>query len=143
MKTSFSALVICWLTVLAAAFVFGADSDTDNVSKDTISGFLKDFSDACSTQDIRKMESLFLPPDNTPEGENRNTQIEEMRKDWSQAKDSSQQVSVEFTHTVILVHALMEMHTGKGTLATIPVELKLSLDEDGYKIVSMNFMNDK
>lgn len=142
MKTGLSALVMCLLAVLVTVYIFGAESDANNDAKDQITGLLKEFAEACSTHDIKKMESLFLPSDNTPDGENRMNHIEEMRKDWSSAKDSNQQTSVEFTHTVILIRTLMEFDSGtnKGTLGTIPVEFKLSFDKDGYKIVSMEYL---
>ena len=96
------------------------------------------------------MEALFLPPDETADGKNRQQHIREIRKDWSTGKHKEKMI-VEFKKTQTLVHkgetlVRTEMSvSGSGGLPSVsgePLEFKVVFTSDGCKIAAMKYLDD-
>jgi len=117
------------------------DSEIPGEPQDPVSSMLDSFADAVVARDMRKAESLFLPPDDTPDGKNRERHIEEMKKDWSRATQRDPFAAVKFKNTTVLVHTQMVLVGKEAKPAVIPVEFKVSFGEDGYKIVAMKYLD--
>lgn len=106
---------------------------------DAVTTMLREFEAAVSALDADKAQKLFLTPDDTPDGKNRRKHIDEMRKDWSRAKEKGEKVAVEFKNAVILVRAEMFPGGAKAEAKAIPVEFKVKLTRDGCRILAMEY----
>ena len=94
---------------------------------------MKDFASAVSSLDAQKAEALFLVPDSTPDGTNRQAHIQEMRKDWTRVAAQGKKMTANFTNTVILVRTQMKGEESTGQ----PMEFKVAFTKEGLKIVAM------
>ena len=90
---------------------------------------------------MKGMEGLFVPPDDTPDGENRRKNIREMNKDWKRAKEAgAPKITVAFKNTVTTIRTEMVVGSDKVAARAIPVEIKVAFTKDGAKIVSLEYL---
>ena len=124
-----------------------AKAETEETAISEPGRVLADFSAATSKLDVVKAERLFLPPDETPAGQNRQVYLTELRKDWKRLKASGvkEGPSVQFKNTKKVLLTQMVIHSPdapkKGE--TREVAFTVALTEDGWKIVSMDYMRRK
>lgn len=127
---------------LALALAAGPQKPGVAIRRDALDQLLADLAAATSKLDIAKAERLFLPPDDTPAGENRQGHLSEMRKDWKRARESgaAQGPSVRFKNTrkVVLTQMVIRGPGGpREGQAVHEVEFTVAFTQDGWKIVSM------
>jgi hypothetical protein len=143
-----NAVVVIVCSVALVGLISSGRAQTDSKiegpqsPRDPISRFLADFSAAVSTSDVKKAEALFLAPDDSADGKNRSSHIQEMSKDWAGEKDKSRKMSVAFTNTTVLVRAEMVVTGEEAHPKPTPVEFKVLLGPDGCKIVSMTYLKE-
>ena len=142
-------LVFVLAIVTVASLVATSQAYTDvgaglntSTAGDAVSTMLREFEAAVSVFDVEKAQKLFLPPDDTPDGKNRQKHFDEMRKDWSRAKEKNEKVTVEFKNVVILVRAEMFPGGVKPEAKVTPVELKIKLTREGCRIVAMEYLKE-
>jgi hypothetical protein len=102
---------------------------------------LDTFAEAVANQNTETMITLFLAPDETPEGVNRKKHIDEMQKDW--AKDPfPDKLSVTFTNVAFdnksLLKADMVLTSTTEKIEMIAVNFKVRLSNNEWKIVMMD-----
>jgi hypothetical protein len=142
-------VLLVYSTALAFAVGQGASGPGPAASeKEALDQLLADFAAITARLDVDAAERLFLPPDGTAAGENRQAHLTELRKDWTRARESGAIAgpSVQFANTRTTVRAdtrviLAEMRiSGAGTTDSqvSEVEFVVALTKDGWKIVSMN-----
>jgi hypothetical protein len=97
------------------------------------------FGDAVATLDTESMISLFLAPDDTPEGLNRQKNIDEIRKDWANAS-AANGMRIAFENIQFDIKADMIISGGEavGNEKT-PVNLNVVLVNNEWKIETMNY----
>ena len=132
-------VVACFVSV-APAGAADAKKAAEATYVNPVDRMLKDFAAAVSALDAQKGEALFLPPDDTPDGKNRQGHLREMKKDWGKARERGQQMTVEFRNVVIVVRADMSMGGHEAEREPIPVELKVALTKEGCEIVAMKYL---
>ncbi len=141
-----TALIVC-STMLVFAFGQKAEKQGAAVKKDPLDALLADFAAATAKLDIEKAERLFLSPDETPAGKNRQAHLTELRKDWKRAKASGAKEgpSVQFKNTKKILRTQMVIRGPGGPKKgqTSEVEFSVALTEDGWKIVSMDYVRRK
>jgi hypothetical protein len=135
--------LVSFFVVFACSFaisVFSQEAGKPAVSDaDPLDRLLADFAAAVGKFDVEAAEKLFLPPDNTPDGQNRQGHISELRKDWTRAKaEGSQGLQVEFTNTRKVIRTDMRVSLPGGPKETSGMEFVVELTRDGWKIASMN-----
>lgn len=117
--------------------------------RSTVTEFLSAFADTTGDLDIERARSLFLPVDDSPEGQARARHIQELQKDWSRAKAKGESVAVSFgdpetrkldaERQRITIEADMRLRESEGSDSdAVPVEFTLQRTEDGLKIVSFD-----
>jgi len=136
-------LGVACLTGFALSKADGARQVDEAAFESPVDRMLKDVSAAISTLDVQKAEALFLPPDNTADGKNRQNHILEMKKDWKEAKERGQKMTVDFRNTVTIVRTEMFAVEEETEAEPITVELKVTFTKDGCKIVSMKYVEKK
>ena len=139
-------VLICLAVVYTFAPTNAEDAEDREVAEapfvSAVDQMLKDFAAAVSTSDARKAEGLFVPPDDTLDGKNRQDHIREMKKDWKRSKERGQKMTVEFTNTVIIVRTKMLAGGDEGEAQPIPLEFKVALTKDGCKILAMKYLKE-
>ena len=140
--TCLTFLFVCWTTL---PFVFAEETDQPKTSvmTDPLDRVLAELAAAAGTFDVERAEKLFLPPDETAEGKNRQAHLAEIRKDWSRAKEggAKEGISVRFENAKKILRTQMVV-SGPGSTEEaerMDVELTVTLTKDGWKIVSMEF----
>ena len=134
------ALFVCSIL----AFAVAQEPLTPEVvaEKDALDRLLTDFAAATAKLDIDNAEKLFLPPNNTAAGKNRESHLSELRKDWTLAKESGANVgpSVQFKNTnkIIRTEMLIGGPGGPQEGQSRKVEFTVAFTKDGWKIVSMD-----
>lgn len=106
-------------------------------------GVLKQFHMATVNLDVRQLEAVFLPPDDTSAGKNRRRHLEEARKDFAKLRDSGGQMSLEFED-------IKQQPAEKGFVISttikdvadkdkppLPVDIDVVQTDDGWKIAKM------
>jgi hypothetical protein len=135
------ALLVC-STVLAFAVAQEPPKPEVATEKDALDRLLTDFAAATAKLDIDKAEKLFLPPDDTAAGKNRQAHLSELRKDWKRAKESGANAgpSVQFKNTkkIIRTQMLIGGPGGPQERQVSEVEFTVAFTKDGWKIVSMD-----
>jgi hypothetical protein len=135
----------CALFICSAALAFGFAQQPATsgavTEADALDRLLTDFATATATLDVAGAESLFLPPDDTADGRNRQANLSELRKDWQRARESGASVgpAVQFRNVQKIVRADMLINgpggPKEGTVSE--VEFTAAFTKDGWKIVSM------
>ncbi len=103
-----------------------------------IQTLLDTFSEAVANRNTESMIGLFVAPDGTPEGQNRQNNIDEMKKDWTNVSEPAMAITfsnVKFDNESHL-EADMSASVGNET-ETMKFEVRLLNNE--WKIVTMNF----
>lgn len=143
MKTRRFVVLSCLITVCAISFALADAQDTkkDNgVDESPVDQMLRDFASAVSNLDAKQAEALFLAPDDTPDGKNRQSHLQEMKKDWKRAGEREQKMTVIFKDTVTTVRTEMLIGGDEAEAEPIPVEFKVVFTKDGCKIVAMKYL---
>ena len=134
------AFLVC-STVLAFAFAQEPEKPGVTIKKDALDELLADFAAATAKLDIAKAETLFLAPDDTAAGQNRQGHLSELRKDWKRAKESGvkEGPSVQFKNTKKVIRTQMHIRGPGGPKEgdVSEVEFTVVFTKDGWKIVSM------
>jgi hypothetical protein len=106
-----------------------------------IQTLLDTFSEAVANRNIESIIGLFVAPDGTPEGQNRQNNIDEMKKDWANASKPAMAISfsnVKFDNESHLEADMSVADASVGNArATMKFEVRLLNNE--WKIVTMNF----
>jgi len=138
--TCVTLLLVC-STVLAFEFAQEPEKQGAPVKKDPLDELLADFTAATGKLDIERAERLFLPPDDTPGGKNRQAHLSELRKDWNRAKESGAKEgpSVQFKNTKKVIRTQMVISGPGGPKEgySSEVEFTVAFTKDGWRIVSM------
>ena len=106
-----------------------------------IQTLLDTFSQAVANRNTESMINLFMAPDDTPEGQNRQNHIDEMKKDWANASGPAMAISfsnVKFDNESDL-EADMIVAGSSTDNPGITVKFKVCLVNNEWKIVSMNY----
>ena len=143
MKTRKLVILPCLTAVCFILFALAGAQDTkksDVVDESPVDQMLRDFATAVSTLDAKKAEALFLPRDDTPDGKNRQSHLQEMEKDWKRARERKQKMTVTFKNTVTTVRTEMLVGGDEAEAKPIPVEFKVVITKEGCKIVAMNYL---
>ncbi len=119
------------------AVAVAQDAERENLAADPVETLLADFVAAVYDLDVEKAESLFLPPDKSPAGKNRQSHIAEIKKDWTRAQ---KHLSVEFRDTRKIVQTTMVVRENDAKPESVPVEFVVAFTKQGCKIVSMNHL---
>lgn len=130
MKLHKSGIVTC-LIIICSSF---ATADTKPIK--SVDQLLNEFATNVSKLDVKQMRTIFLPPDTTPDGKNRQKHLHEMERDWSSGHKG---FTVAFKNSAITIKTTMVVNRGKES-ESVPVEFKIVKTKDGYKIASMNFV---
>lgn len=102
----------------------------------SIDQLLTDFDSAVKAGNLSSMEQLFLPSDDTDDGQNRQSNLAELRKDWKE-KQYGPPVQLETTSAVIKLQMTDRDPDGPPTARVSEIELKLVRTENGWRIASM------
>lgn len=102
----------------------------------SIDQLLTDFDSAVKTADLSSMEQLFLPSDDSDDGQRRQSILAELRKDWKE-KQYGPPVQLETTNAVIKLQMTDRDPDGPPTARVSEIELKLVRTENGWRIASM------
>ena len=133
-------LFVC-SAALAFAFGQGAAGPGEATETDAFDRLLADFAAITAKLDVDAAEKLFVPPDSTAAGQNRQAHLTELRKDWKRAKESGASAgpSVQFINPRTIIRADMRISgPGANDSQVSEVEFIVALTKDGWKIVSMN-----
>ena len=106
-----------------------------------IQTLLDTFSEAVANRDTESMIGLFMAPDDTPEGQNRQNHIDEMKKDWAKASGSAKAISfsnIKFDNESNL-EADMSVVGSSTNSKAITFKFKVCLLNNEWKIVTMNY----
>ena len=126
-----SVLAVTALTLTHASPNSGGVNETK-----TLDGLLREFDDAIASADIEKMESLFLPPDGTEDGRNREANLAEARKDWAKTESGP---PIKLIPKRAIIQIDMESLDPNGPPAghTSKIELKTVYTDDGWRVETM------
>ena len=106
-----------------------------------IQTLLDTFAEAVANRNAESVIGLFVAPDDTPEGQHRQSHIDEMKKDWADA--SAPTMAISFTNVKFDNASLLEADmvcVGESTdNETVPVKFKVCLLNGEWKIVTMNY----
>ena len=80
---NFLILAACFILATAA---YAAIARAERSTSMSIDQLLTDFDHAIRTANVGSMERLFLPPDDSANGQNRQSNLMELRKDWKETK---------------------------------------------------------
>ena len=106
-----------------------------------IQTLLDTFSEAVATRNTESMIGLFVAPDDTPEGQNRQKHIDEMKKDWANASAPAMAISfsnVKFDNESNLEADMSAVGSSTESNA-ITFKFKVCLLNNEWKIVTMNY----
>jgi hypothetical protein len=153
MKTRSLVTVSCLAVVSLISFVVSAAQDTkeSDVVKhgSPVDEMLKELATAISELDTKRAKALFLPPDETPDGKNREGHLREMEKDWKRAKERKEKITVAFKNTVSTTENTVttvrtEMFVGgdEAEAEPMPVEFRVVITKEGCRIVAMNYLKE-
>lgn len=99
-------VVFLFACSIVLTFVYAEEPEKAGAAnkKDALDQLLTDFAAASAKLDIEKAEKLFVSPDDTPAGKNRQGHLSELRKDWKRAKEggANEGPSVQFKNTTKL-----------------------------------------
>lgn len=101
-----------------------------------IDQLLTDFDHAIKTADVGTMERLFLPPDDSTDGQNRQSNLTELLKDWKETQ-SGPPIELDATNAVITLQMTDLGPEGPPTPRVSKIELNLIRTDDGWRIESM------
>ena len=139
--TFVASLVVLWSVSLGVASAQDAKPAPAAEYQGPVARLLHEFAAAVASLDVQGMEGLFLPPDDSPDGENRRENIREMKKDWKRAKGKdAPKITVAFENTVTTVRTDMVVGSDKVAARAIPVEIKVAFTKDGAKIVALKYL---
>ncbi len=102
----------------------------------SIDQLLTDFGHAISTANVDSMEQLFLPPDDSTDGQNRQSNLRELRKDWKERQDGPP-IKLDVVSAVIKLQMTDQDPDGPPTPRGSEIELKIVRTDDGWHIESM------
>jgi hypothetical protein len=102
----------------------------------TIDELLSSFRDAIASADTKRMEDLFLVPDATEDGQNRQANINEFRKDWAEIEKGP---PVVFNAKDAVIHIEMDDLDPDGPPGghVTTIELKIVYTDHGWRIRAM------
>jgi len=126
-------------SLLTIALLSGAHaslSSDDMDAADSIDRLLEQFDAAIASANVKQLEALFLPPDKTENGRNREANLAEARKDWTDAKSGP---PVNLIPTRALIHIDMENLDPDSPIGAriSKVELEVVSTDDGWRIEAM------
>ncbi len=124
-------------SLLTIALLSGAHaslSSDDMDAADSIDGLLEQFDAAIASANVKKLEALFLPPDKTENGRNREANLAEARKDWTDAKSGP---PVNLIPKRALIHIDMENLESPIGARISKIELEVVSTDDGWRIEAM------
>ena len=98
--------------------------------------FLHDFNNAIASSDVKGMEQLFLAPDDTADGMNRQENLTELQKDWGNS-ESGPPIELTTTSAVITLDMTDLDPEGPPTPRVTKLELNLVHTETGWRIQTM------
>ena len=131
------------MTIANLALNAGQHQDYVKPKLDPLDAMLRAFVHAVGELDDQKLERLFLPPDDTPAGINRMTHIQEMQEDWKEMREKGEKISVSFTNTKKIFRTTMVSGNSNTMMHVIPIEFEVTLTEDGWKIIRMDYLKNK
>lgn len=133
------------LAVSSACSVAKVHNTHSTTSIDSIDRMLQDFASATYAQDIQKAEALFLPPDETADGKNRQQHIREIRKDWASG-EHKEKLIIEFKKRQVLVR---NEETFVRTEMSVPgygpdmlLEFKVVFINNDCRIAAMEYLEE-
>lgn len=127
--------------IVAACFVvataaYAAIARSERSTSMSIDQLLTDFDHAIRTANVSSMERLFLPPDDSANGQNRQSNLRELRKDWKETQ-SGPPIELDATNAVITLQMTDLDPDGPPTPRVSKIELNLIRTDDGWRIESM------
>lgn len=137
-----NALLLVALTSLGSACVSSSSPPPPPVVESgAVDRLLEEFTAASATFDVERMTALFLPPDDTPAGENRRLHLEAMQADWPAAQAEGRDLQVTFRDVTFddvtgLVTAELVARSGPDGGVQL-VEFLVAPTPDGLKIGAM------
>lgn len=132
MKT-FLITAACFIGATAA---YAAIARSERTTVMSIDQLLTNFDHAIRTANVSSMERLFLPPDDSTNGQNRQSNLTELRKDWKQTQ-SGPPIKLDATNAVIKLQMTDLDPDGPKTPRVSEIELMLVRTDDGWRIESM------
>ena len=117
-------------------------------SEQTIEAVLREFEAAASELDAKRLEAIFLPPDDTLAGQARRKHIEEAKRDWPRFKRDGIKMSLRFVDAevkpegpdgVVSATTVLRDVLPNGDIVSheIDVHLRLVRTPEGRKIAEM------
>jgi hypothetical protein len=108
------------------------------INDDPLDKLLADMAAATAMFDVEKAEQLFLPPDDTPAGKNRQGHLAEIRKDWKRAKEAGAKAGprLQFKNTKKVIRTQLAVGDG-AKQQTSEVEITVAFTDQSWKIVSL------
>ena len=134
MKVLFT-LAVCLVTILATYSVSACTGEPRVLSIDEL---LTEFEKAIRTADVDSMERLFLPPDDSIEGQNRSSNLTELRKDWKGRRDGPP-LRFESRQAVIKIEMTDLDPDGPPSPHVSEIELKIVRTDGKWRILSMQW----
>ncbi len=122
------------------------------VSSDPVAEVLSQFQKAVNEMDSKKLEALFLPPDDTPAGEARRKHLEDARGDFSRSNRRPTEVRLTRTKETPegkdkLVDATMvargAIGDGQVLESQATLQFRLTPTESGWKIAELSIVEGK
>lgn len=140
-------LALCSIAVLVSLSVAWASAATRTQAPKSVEEFLSAFAGAAADSDVEQGRSLFLPPDDSTEGQSRAAHIKELEKDWTRAKAKGESISLSFgepeTQRITIKTVMRIQGSEESKPEAVPAEFTLQRTDDGFKIVSFETLRDR
>lgn len=124
------------LTIAGVSLTYASLKPNDMNTATSLDNLLSQLDGAIASADVEKMERLFLAPDASENGRNRESNLAELRKDWAGAASGP---PVKFNPKRAVIHIDMDDLDPDGPPGghISKIELKVIHTDDGWRIEEM------
>ena len=127
---------VVFLAIPVIAVATGSIFDIKTGEFMSIDELLSNFGEAIPSADSERMQHLFLTPDSTDDGKNREAIVNEFRKDWAD-RNNGPPVTLRPKSAVVYIEMDDLDPDGPPGGRTSTIELKLEHTEHGWQIAAM------